>query len=302
MRNAFAESLLRLQEADRRQVLLTGDLGFMAFETLQKAMGPRFINAGVAEQNMMAVAAGLARTGLRPWVYSIAPFAVLRPYEQIRNDVCLHRLAVKIVGNGGGYGYGIMGPTHHTLEDVALMRVQPHMRVFMPITKQDVMEAVRQMAGDDNPNYLRLGAAVKARETFPRFGDWRQLTSGDEGVVIGAGPVLGPLLDLLTDPATPRLEVWAAGIVPFESLPDDLLKSIRRTGKVAVIEEHHQACGINELVARLLMESGAGNARFVSLAASASSPGRFGSQAWHWGQDGLAGPGLKASVEEFAHA
>ena len=100
-------------------VFLTGDLGFMALEALQAAMGPRFINAGVAEQNMVSVAAGLARQGMETWVYSIAPFLYARPFEQIRNDIAFHGLPVKLIGNGGGYGYGVMGPTHHAIEDTA---------------------------------------------------------------------------------------------------------------------------------------------------------------------------------------
>src|SRR5436305_12930222 len=98
--------------ADPRFVFLTGDLGFKALEPLRAMMGKRFINAGVAEQNMISVAAGLARAGMRPWAYSIAPFIYARPFEQTRNDVCLHKLPVVLIGNGGGYGYGVMGATH----------------------------------------------------------------------------------------------------------------------------------------------------------------------------------------------
>src|SRR6185503_2234094 len=105
MRNIFCEILV--QHAKRQDfVFLTGDLGYMALEPLQKVAGGRFINAGIAEQNMVSVAAGLASQGLSPWAYSIAPFIYARPLEQIRNDVCIHDLPVKLVGNGGGYAYG----------------------------------------------------------------------------------------------------------------------------------------------------------------------------------------------------
>ena len=124
MRNAFCQALV--EAASRAEfVFLTGDLGFRALEPLRDALGSRFINAGVAEQNMVSVAAGLARSGLRPWVYSIAPFVYARPFEQIRNDVCLHRLPVVLVGNGGGYGYGVMGATHHALEDYGSLLCLP---------------------------------------------------------------------------------------------------------------------------------------------------------------------------------
>src|SRR5688572_11812446 len=106
MRTQFCEALVA-RSSNPAMVFLTGDLGFMALEPLQSAMGARFINAGVAEQNMISVAAGLAREGFEAWAYSIAPFCYARPFEQIRNDVAFHALPVRLVGNGGGYGYGV---------------------------------------------------------------------------------------------------------------------------------------------------------------------------------------------------
>ncbi len=108
MRNVLCSALVE-QAARPDFVFLTGDLGYNALEPLRAAMGERFINAGVAEQNMVSVAAGLSATKLNAWTYSIAPFLYSRPFEQIRNDVCLHDLPVKLVGNGGGYAYGVMG-------------------------------------------------------------------------------------------------------------------------------------------------------------------------------------------------
>src|SRR5215813_12665716 len=114
MRNAFASAVMA-KCIDDRCFFLTGDLGFMALEEVRSAFGERFVNLGVAEQNMIGVAAGLAREGMRVFAYSIAPFCYARPYEQIRNDICLGKLPVCLVGNGGGYAYGHMGPTHHAL-------------------------------------------------------------------------------------------------------------------------------------------------------------------------------------------
>src|SRR3954468_8135907 len=145
MRNVFCQSLV---EASRRPdfVFLTGDLGFKALEPLRDALGDRFINAGVAEQNMVSVGAGLARAGLRPWVYSIAPFIYARPFEQIRNDVCLHGLPVVMVGNGGGYGYGVMGATHHALEDYGALLPLQNITAFVPAFAQDVVDSVRKLS------------------------------------------------------------------------------------------------------------------------------------------------------------
>ena len=127
-------------------VFLTGDLGFRALEPLRDALGERFVNAGVAEQNMVSVAAGLASQGLSAWVYSIAPFCYARPYEQIRNDVCLHGFPVKLVGNGGGYGYGAMGATHHALEDYGVLLALPAMEAWIPAFDADVAPAIEALA------------------------------------------------------------------------------------------------------------------------------------------------------------
>src|SRR5580704_2056897 len=137
MRQAFCQAMVS-HAARGDFVFLTGDLGFMALEPLRAALGRRFINGGVAEQNLVSVSAGLARAGMRPWVYSIAPFIYARPYEQVRNDLCLHQLPVVLVGNGGGYGYGVMGATHHSLEDNGALLCLPHMRVYIPAFDSDV--------------------------------------------------------------------------------------------------------------------------------------------------------------------
>ena len=148
MRAEFARAMVALFEKRKTLVFITADLGYMALEGVARAFGERFINAGVAEQNAVSLAAGLAREGHLPWVYSMATFTVLRPYAQIRDNVCLQQLPVKLVGNGGGYGYGIMGATHHALEDVGAMRALPNMKIFVPLVATDVDEVVSTMAAD----------------------------------------------------------------------------------------------------------------------------------------------------------
>ena len=143
MRVEFAQAMINAFDKNDSLVFITGDLGYMALEKVQEKFGEKFINAGVAEQNMITVAAALASEGFLPWTYSISPFVTLRPYEQIRNDVCLHKIPVKIVGNGGGYGYGIMGATHHNIEDIGAMRILPNMKVYVPFTANDVELAVQ---------------------------------------------------------------------------------------------------------------------------------------------------------------
>ena len=237
MRRAFCDGLV--DHHDHNEFLfLTGDLGFRALEPLRDAMGSRFINAGVAEQNMVSVAAGLARTGLRPWVYSIAPFVYARPFEQIRNDICLHGLPVVLVGNGGGYGYGVMGGTHHALEDYGVLLTLAGMKVYVPAFDSDLECLIPALFETGSPSYLRLGLGEQPRDSIaPAFAPWRKLTSGRGGTVVAIGPLAGslwgPCLEL---PDDTRPNLWCLGQLPLPPLPDELWRDLAG-GPALVIAE-----------------------------------------------------------------
>ena len=191
MRKATCQALVDLFRA-QPFVFLTGDLGFMALENLRDVMGDRFINAGIAEQNMVSVAAGISSAGMQSWVYSIAPFLYARPFEQIRNDVCLHNLDVKLIGNGGGYGYGAMGATHHALEDYGILLSLQNMHVFIPVFAEDLTVVIPKMAVSHHPTYLRLGKCEKpAGFVLPEYAPWRKLLPGEGPVILAVGPLAG---------------------------------------------------------------------------------------------------------------
>jgi transketolase len=298
MRDEFARAMVALVRKHSDLVFITADVGYMAVEGIAEACGERFINVGIAEQNMVSVAAGLAREGHRVWVYGMAPFLAFRPYEQIRTDVCLHRLPVKLVGNGGGYGYGIMGPTHHALEDVGAMRVLPNLRLYLPLTGEDLPRVVEMMADDPLPNYLRLNAAASIPDGTPPFAPWRKIKPGRSCVVMGMGPVLANLYDVdraLLD----ELEIWNVGVLPLEDLPPDLLASIRQKQRVVIVEEHYRACGLAEALSYVLLAQGVCPASFTSLHAKGYPSGRYGSQRWHQEESGLLGPELHAHLERI---
>jgi transketolase len=282
---------VRLAQRRRNFVFLTGDLGFRALEPLRDALGERFINAGVAEQNMVSVAAGLASQGLDAWVYSIAPFCYARPYEQIRNDVCQHGLPVKLVGNGGGYGYGAMGATHHALEDYGALLVLPGVRAVVPAFGDDVELAIAGLAEQAGPGYLRLGRCeAPAGWTPPAFAPWRRLVAGERGVVLAVGPLAGPLVGALSGRAeSERPAVWALGVLPIEAaeIPAELLAAVERGGTLLVAEEHVATGGAGEALARCLLERGVKPARFEHACARGYPSGRYGSQAWHRRECGL---------------
>lgn len=156
MRTTFVNVLIQRATQDKNIQLVTGDLGFGVLQPFIDALPKQYVNAGIAEQNMMAMAGGMASVGLVPVTYSIGNFPTLRCYEQVRNDVCYYDGNVKIVCIGGGFTYGSLGMSHHATEDVAVMRALPNMHVFTPSDKLEARFLVNQMFDIKRPVYLRL--------------------------------------------------------------------------------------------------------------------------------------------------
>jgi transketolase len=288
MRNVFCQSLVA--QAQRKNfVFLTGDLGYKALEPLREAMGDRFINAGVAEQNMIAVAAGLAKEGLRAWTYSIAPFIYARPYEHIRNDVCIHDLPVVLVGNGGGYGYGVMGATHHAIEDYGSLLCLPNIRAYIPAFDSDVTEIVELLFTTPHPAYLRLGVSEQPGDfTAPKFAQWRKLCDGKAATIVVAGPLVGSILSAIRAlPGDRRAGVWLLGELPFEQIPGELAAEIRATGHLIVVEEHSPHGSAGEMLARQLLLAGVSPRKFTHQCAQGYPSGLYGSQKFHRLECGL---------------
>lgn len=283
MRNAFAKAVSSLGGFNDR-FFLTGDLGFMALEEVQLAFGERFVNAGVAEQNMISVAAGLAREGYRPFVYSIAPFCYARPFEQIRNDVCLGRLPVCMVGNGGGYAYGYMGPTHHALEDCAAMNALG-VRVIVPAFDDDVLPIVSDVF---EPTYLRLGLDARPKNhQAPAYSAWRELLPGKQGALVALGPISGLAWEALINlPENERPSVWAVCEFAFKTLPDKFLRQISEKN-LYVLEEHVCQGGLGSQLSYELIKRNIAVAKFVHRFALGYPTGRYGSQNFHRIQCGL---------------
>src|SRR6201987_1920266 len=157
MRNAFADELTKLGNEDARVVMLSGDIGNRLFDKFKDKHPARFFNCGVAEANMMGVAAGMAMNGLRPGAYTSTPFGKKRCLEQIRTDVCYHEAPVTIVAVGAGLAYSGLGPTHHACEDISFLRSLPNMVVICPGDAFEVRAALRASLQQDHPVYIRLG-------------------------------------------------------------------------------------------------------------------------------------------------
>ena len=297
MRQAFCNGLVE-QAGLPEFVFLTGDLGFKALEPLQDALGPRFINAGISEQNMVSVGAGLARSGLRPWAYSIAPFLYARPFEQIRNDVCLHNLPVVLVGNGGGYGYGVMGSSHHALEDYGCLLTLPHMRAFVPAFDSDVRAMIPLLMHCEGPAYLRLGLSEEPKDwPIPEYAPWRRLLRGNGPVLAGVGPLVGGMLTALQQlEEDVRPEVWLVTELPISNVPDEFITSVRRSRRLVVVEEHTSHGGFGQMLAHHLAAAGEPVDSFVHKHALGYVSGLYGSQKFHRAECGLDPASIVAAV------
>ena len=304
MRVVFCESLRMFGVADPGFVFFTGDLGFSALEPLRESLGTRFINAGVAEQNMVSVAAGMAQEGWHPWIYSIAPFLYARPFEQIRNDVCFHKLPVVMVGNGGGYGYGVMGATHHAIEDYGTLANLPNMTIHIPAFDEDLATLIPQLLRSSGPTYLRLGLSEKpSGRTIPELAPWRKLLSGTSGdVVVVVGPLVGGIWNaLLRLTEQVRPDLWVVTTLPFGDISEEFLDSMRDARRLIVVEEHVEQGGAGQRLAARLLQCGRIPARFESRHAKGYPSGTYGSQKFHRRESGLDPESILKTLVEYGH-
>jgi transketolase len=284
MRVEFSQSIEKLAREDESVVFITGDLGYNAFENIRETMGDRFINAGVAEQNMVGVAAGMAYKGFKVFCYSIAPFVVYRCLEQFRNDVCFHNLPVFLVANGGGYGYGIMGSSHHTLEDLACLSSMQHVKAYVPAFSDEIEDTVFQISATGKPAYLRLGAGKKTPSGSFQSGSFRVVHQPDQAeiVLVALGPIANNALTAVQN--NPDLHS-SVSILSANSFPLDMSDAIRNilrsaTG-IIVAEEHVSIGGLAQQLSVQLLEQGIHPDKFISLRAQGYPNSKYGSQQYH---------------------
>jgi len=318
MRDAFFRALLRLAENDERVMLVVGDVGFGVAEPFARAYPRRFLNAGVAEQNMTSVAAGMALTGKVVFTYSIANFPTIRCLEQVRNDVCYHNANVKIVAVGGGYGYGALGATHHATEDLAIMRALPNMVVVAPGDPVEAAEATLAVGAHPGPCYLRLGRAgektVHQRSIDFRLGRAIQVRESEgEAESEGESESESEDLTLISTGAMLPTAVYAAEelekdgfavrvlsmhtVKPLDS--DAVLAAARQTGMIVTLEEHSIIGGLGAAVAEVLAENDGAGVGFRRLGLASQFATQVGSQEYLRAQAGLSPEAVLQSLRSL---
>jgi transketolase len=260
VRRAFVDALVALADEDPRVVLLTGDLGFFAIEPFIERFPDRFFNAGVAEQNMVGMATGMAEAGYVPFVYSIATFATLRPYEFIRNGPVLHHLPVRIVGIGAGLDYGHNGITHYAVEDVAVLRPLPGLSIIAPADDLQTEQAVQATRDLKGPVYLRLakeGPAIPGLNG--RFALGRAVVIGDGAdiALVALGNMTMTAIEtqiLLAQQGVSARVVVIASVRPAPI--EDLIDALSGVPFALSIESHYIDGGVGSLTAEVIAEHG----------------------------------------------
>ncbi len=281
MRNNFADEITRLAEADERVVLLSGDIGNKLFDGFKAKAPDRFFNCGVAEANMMGMAAGLAMSGLRPVVYTIAPFTTTRVMEQIRVDVCYHDVPVVIVGVGSGLGYASLGATHHSCEDMAMLRALPGMSVLAPADPLEVRGALRAALAHGGPSYLRIGkkGEPNVHRAVPEIEIGRSLVVRDGvDVCLLALGVMVPIAMEAADALAQRgISARVVSAISVKPLDKGLLKeSLARFPLVVTIEEHSLIGGYGGAVAEWSVDNGPFAARLLRMGTADAFPHEAG--------------------------
>ncbi len=260
MRKALVETLLSLAKQDPRVVLLTGDLGYTVIEPFQEQYPDRFYNIGVAEQNMVGIATGLAEAGYIPFVYSIVTFATLRPYEFIRNGPILHNLPVRIVGVGGGLEYGPAGPTHHGLEDVAVFRHYPNMEIYTPADAKQLRSTLSQCWDRPGPAYYRVGKfenfEVPGLDGKFELGKINTVTEGSDVLLLSMGSISTETVDTAIKLTEMGINAQVSIVSQINPLPiDALLNELKKFSLVCTVEGHLVTGGLGSAVAEVLSES-----------------------------------------------
>jgi len=299
LRRELIEALVKLAEADERIVLLTGDLGFAALEPFMERFPDRFFNAGVAEQNMVGMATGLAEAGYTPYVYSISTFASMRPYEFIRNGPVLHSLPVRVVGIGEGVDYGHNGMTHYALEDVALMRAQPGLTLVAPAASEQVGAILRAVQPLPGPAYLRISKqSVSVPALADRFtlGRAEQLAYGDDAAIVALGSMSEFALEAVR--LLGAQGVSASLVVVSSVTPPPIGDLIGVLGGVPVVVSAEAAYingGLGSLLAEVIAEHGL-RSRLVRVGVSSMPLGISGGRAYMHEQLGLSPERLCSTV------
>jgi transketolase len=270
MRNQFAKTITELAATDQRIVLLSGDIGNRLFNNYKEVAPNRFYNCGVAEANMMSMAAGLALTGMKPVVYTITPFLTTRCLEQIKIDVCYHNLPVVIVGTGSGLSYANLGATHHSCEDIAIMRAMPNMTVVCAADVVEVEYALKAAMDLKTPVYIRIGKKneplIHTKKPVFKIGKAIKMKEGKDLCIISTGNMLHPAMEVSTMLSENNYAAQVMSMHTVKPLDEEFLTECFDTFQLVVtLEEHNLVGGFGSAVSEWVVDSSHNGTRLLRI-------------------------------------
>lgn len=260
MRDAFFDELYNIAAKDRNVVMLTDDMGALTLEKFKKDMSSQYFNIGVAEQNLVSVAAGLALGGKRPFIYGISTFMTMRCYEHIKVDLCCMDLPVTIIGSGAGYTYGSDGPTHHATQDVAIMRVLPGMTILNPSDSTMTSAMARMAYRIQGPKYIRIEKGIlprlyKDQHDFSK--GFETIKSGNDLVIVSTGVLVHRALKVAANLSQRSIDAGVIDLYRIKPVDtDSLISTLERAKRIVTMEEHSIIGGIGSLVSEILADKG----------------------------------------------
>lgn len=260
MRNAYLNTLFELAKQDKRVLSLVADNGLIVYDDFRINFPEQYFNFGISECNMVAAAAGMASCGKIPFIYTISSFLAYRAFEFIRDDVCMQNMNVKIIGIGSGTAYSTLGPSHHTTEDISVLRVLPNLTLFSPGSPEDVRNMIQYCYENKGPVYIRLGTnneqeIYKNKIKF-EAGKAITLKHGARATVIATGSIIS---DVLRAVYMLEREGMSVGVINIHTLkPFDnecIMEAAKSTGNIVTVEEHSITGGLGSIVSEVIVEN-----------------------------------------------
>lgn len=304
MRNAFADEITKLAAKDERIVLLSGDIGNRLFNDYKEVADERFFNCGIAEANMTSVAAGLAMNGLRPVTYTITAFNTIRCLEQIKLDVCYHELPVVIVGTGSGLSYADLGATHHSCDDIGLLRNIPGIKIVCPADAVEVRLALREALKDDSPVYIRLGKknepVVHQAEPDFKIGKSMPIVTGNDVCILSTGNILPIVMEAGEKLNELNISSQIVNFHTVRPLDEEALKdAFNRFKLVVTIEEHYLTGGLGSSIAEWMIDNQIVKTPLLRIGVPDKFLKKTGPQEHARKSVGLTVPDIARKIEDF---
>ena len=302
MRNAFARVMTELSQERSDVCLLSGDIGNRMFDGYKEVAPTRFLNCGIAEANMMSMAAGMALSGLRPVVYTITPFTTTRCLEQIRTGVAYHEAPVVIVGTGSGLSYAELGPTHHSLEDLAIMRSIPDLQVCAPADSLELEAQLRQAISEGRPTYIRIGKKgepdLHAVEASLGIGKANLIKPGKKYLLLGIGPILSEAIKARKILGKRGIELAIASMGSIKPLDENFLrKRVKENySHWFTLEEHQKQGGLGSTILEWMNENSIADIRTKAIGIENKFINELGPREYSIAREGIDSFGIVKTI------